>query len=185
MIRHLWRDESGMALGLAVVVVVLVGVMAAGFLAVVRSDLESTVSMNRGQNAFDLADAGAQAATTQLRSDPNPRHYDDDPDENSEWSYRSPDGGPPGKALELDGALATVTIRHLIPATEAGHVTDEHHAPEQVPQGLADYPDGDFFLVVSEGSAGGTRRKVEVILRTTVAGDAEKVEQWSWREVYE
>ena len=185
MIRHAWRDESGMALGLAVIVVVLIGVMAAGFLAVVRSDLESTVSVNRGQRAFDLADAGARAATAQLRSAPNPGHDDDDPDENSEWSYLPPDGGTPGKALELDGGAASVTIRYLLPATEDGQEQQEHHAPEPVPDGLADYPDGDYFLVVSEGSVGATRRKVEVILRTTAAGDSGEVEQWSWREVYE
>lgn len=185
MIRHVWRDESGMALGLAVIVVVLVGVMAAGFLAVVRSDLESTVSMNRGQRAFDLADAGAQAAATQLRSDPNPEHYDDDPDENSEWSYLSRDGGTPGKTLALDGDAANVTIRYLLPATKDGQEQEEHHAPEPVPDGLADYPDGDYFLVVSEGTVGGTKRKVEVILRTTAAGGSGGVGQWSWREVYE
>ena len=48
MTRRLWRDESGVALALAVIVVVLVGVLAAGFLAVVRGDLRSTISANQG-----------------------------------------------------------------------------------------------------------------------------------------
>ena len=62
MIGRSWRDESGVALGLAVIVVVLIGVPAAGLLAALRSDLEATTQANRDQRALHLADAGAQAA---------------------------------------------------------------------------------------------------------------------------
>lgn len=182
MIHRLRRDESGMALALAVIVVVLVGVLAAGFLAVVRSDLRSTISANHGQRAFDLADAGAQAAAARLRSDADPEHYDANTSDNTEWAYVSPDGAPPGKTLALDSGSATVTIRYLLPATTAAHQRRGDRAPERVPAGLSDYPDRDFFLVVSEGASGETRRKVEVILLATDSGE---VEQWSWREAYE
>jgi hypothetical protein len=39
MIRRLLREERGMALGLAVIVVVIVGVMGAGLLTFVATDL--------------------------------------------------------------------------------------------------------------------------------------------------
>lgn len=169
-------------MALAVIVVVLVGVLAAGFLAVVRSDLLSTISANQGQRAFDLADAGAQAAAARLRSDADPEHYDANTSDNTEWAYVSPDGAPPGRTLVLDDGSATVTIRYLLPARTPTQQAREDRAPERVPDGLSDYPDRDFFLVVSESVSGETRRKVEVILCATGPGD---VEQWSWREVYE
>lgn len=182
MIRGLWRDESGVALALAVIVVVLVGVLAAGFLAVVSSDLQSTIAANRGQRAFDLADAGAQAAAARLRADANPGHYDATAADNARWAHVSPDGAPPGETLVLENGPARVTVRYLLPATTAAQQSKGNRAPERVPDGLSDYPDKDFFLVVSEGVSGGTRRKVEVILYATDAGEAV---QWSWREVYE
>lgn len=183
MIRRPLRDESGVALGLAVIVVVLIGVLAAGLLAVVRGDLEGMIQTNRGQRALHLADAGAQAAAAQLRSNPTPDHYDADGSDNSGWAYVSPDGGTPGETLTLGESAATVTIRYLVPARTAAQQRDGRYAPERVPAGLSDYPDRDFFLVVSEGTTGETRRKVEVILEAP--GGSGEVVQWSWREVYE
>ena len=95
MIRRPWRDESGVALGLAVIVVVLIGVLAAGLLAagllaVVQGDLEGTLQTNRGQRALHLADAGAQAVAAQLRAAANPDHYDADGPDNTGWAYLSP-----------------------------------------------------------------------------------------------
>ena len=185
MIGRLYRGESGVALGLAVIVVVLIGVLAAGLLAVVRGDLEGAIQTNRGQRALHLADAGAQAAAAQLRADADPAHYDDAGSDNTRWAYVSPDGGQPGETLTLDGGSAAVTIRYLIPARTAAQQGDGLYAPERVPAGLPDYPDGDFFLALSEGSSGETRRKVEVILYAKAAGDAREVVQWSWREAYE
>lgn len=185
MIGRSWRDESGVALGLAVILVVLIGVLAAGLLAAVRSDLEGAIQTNRGGRALHLADAGAQAAAAQLRADATPDHYDADGADNTGWAYVSPDGGAPGETLAPGEGAATVTIRYLIPARTAAQQRDERHAPERVPAGLPDYPDRDFFLVVSEGSSGGTRRKVEVILCAKASGDSREVVQWSWREVYE
>ena len=184
MISHPRRDESGVALGLVVILVVLIGVLAAGLLAVLRSDLEATVQANNGQRALHLADAGAQAAAAQLRADADPAHYDADAADNSGWAHVPPDGGPPGGTLALDGGTAVVTIRYLLPAETAAQQRDERHAPEPVPAGRSDYPDRDFFLAVSEGSSGETRRKVEVIFYARTAGDAREVVQWGWREAY-
>jgi len=178
------REESGVALGLAVIVVLLLGMLAAGLLAVVRADLEGAVQANRGQRAFNLADAGVQAAAGQLRADPSPEHYDADAAENTTWAYIQA-GGAPGEEITLGEGVATVTIRYLIPARTAEQQADGDHAPEKVLAGRLDYPDGDFFLIVSEGSSGGTRRKVEAILHTDGSSDAGGVSLWSWREVYE
>ena len=52
MIRRLLREERGMALGLAVIVVVIVGVMGAGLLTFVATDLEAVVAVNRGEQAW-------------------------------------------------------------------------------------------------------------------------------------
>lgn len=184
MTRRSWRDESGAALGLAVILVVLIGVMAAGLLAVLRSDLEGTIQTNRGQRALHLADAAAQAAAAHLRADPNPERFDEDGGDNSDWALVPPDGRPPGKTLALGGDAATVTIRYLLPAETDEEQTDELHAPERVPAGLDDYPDRDFFLVVSEGTSGETRRRIEVIVYAAASGDSREVVRWSWREVY-
>ncbi len=132
-----------------------------------------------------LADADAQAAAAQLRADADPAHYDADDADNSGWAEVPPDGGPPGEALAQNGGAASVTIRYLIPARTAAQQGDGRYAPERVPAGLPDYPGREFFLAVSQGSSGETRRKVEVILYAKAAGDAREVAQWGWQETYE
>jgi hypothetical protein len=57
MIRRLLPEERGMALGLAIIVVVIVGVMGAGLLTFVATDLEAVLAVNRGEQAFELAEA--------------------------------------------------------------------------------------------------------------------------------
>jgi len=185
MIGRPRQEESGVALGLAVIVVLLLGVLAAGLLAVVRADLEGAVQTSRGQRAFDLADAGVRAAAARLRADADPGHYDADPAGNTAWAYVQADGGTPGEEVALGEGTATVTIRYLLPSRNAGQQRNGHHAPEKLPAGRPDYPDGDFFLVVSEGASRGTRRKVEAIMRADRSGDPGGVSLWSWRETYE
>jgi type II secretory pathway component PulK len=69
MSRRLLREERGMALGLAVIVVVVVGVMGAGLLTFVATDLEAVVAVNRGEQAFELAEAGIEVAKAHLAND--------------------------------------------------------------------------------------------------------------------
>jgi type II secretory pathway component PulK len=69
MIRRLLLEERGMALGLAVIVVVIVGVMGAGLLTFVATDLEAVVAVNRGEQAFELAEAGIEVAKAHLAND--------------------------------------------------------------------------------------------------------------------
>jgi hypothetical protein len=70
MSGRLIREEAGVALGLAVVLVVLIGVMGAGLLTVVVSDLEAMLEANQGQRAFEMAEAGVEVAKARLAEDP-------------------------------------------------------------------------------------------------------------------
>ena len=63
--------EEGIALGLAVIMVVLVGVLAAGLLASVAADLEGVVEVDRGRQASELAEAGIEVAKAHLADDPD------------------------------------------------------------------------------------------------------------------
>ena len=65
-LRRLVKDESGMTMALAIIMIVLLGVMGAGLLTFVMSDLNTVVEENRGQRAFEVADAGIEAAKRQL-----------------------------------------------------------------------------------------------------------------------
>ena len=67
--RRFVRDESGMTLALAIIMIVLIGVMGAGLLTFVSRDLNTVIEENRGQRAFEVADAGIGAAKRQLFSD--------------------------------------------------------------------------------------------------------------------
>jgi hypothetical protein len=157
-IRRPLNGESGVALGLAVIMIVLIGVMGAGLLTFVRSDLEAVVEVNQGQRALGLADAGVQAARRQLRSDADPGHYDGNAAENVEWAYVAPTGATPGKTLALDEGSVRVTIQYLLPSTTTAQLEDGDHAPELV------LGDESYFKVISEGTTGDARRKIEAIL---------------------
>jgi len=64
-----------MALGLAIIVVVIVGVMGAGLLTFVATDLEAVVAVNRGEQAFELAEAGIEVAKAHLANDSSPADW--------------------------------------------------------------------------------------------------------------
>jgi Tfp pilus assembly protein PilX len=75
MIHRLLREETGMVLGLAIMVVVIVGVMGAGLLTFVTTDLQAVVQVNRGEQAFELAEAGIEVAKAYLATDPSPADW--------------------------------------------------------------------------------------------------------------
>ncbi len=118
MMRGFVRDESGMVMGLTVIMVLLIGVMGAGLLTFVMKDLQAVVEVNRGQRALDIADAGVQAAKSHLRVDSFRQHYDtngaNDCDEGirvggENWSratdvYTDPDGYCTGPGTRSDVA---------------------------------------------------------------------------------
>ena len=85
-----------MALGLAIIVVVVIGVMGAGLLTFVSTDLQAVVTVNRGEQAFELAEAGVEVAKAHLAEDPSP----------ADWSSGE---------LHMDGMgenSASVTVEH-------------------------------------------------------------------------
>jgi type II secretory pathway component PulK len=64
-----------MVLGLAIIVVVVVGVMGAGLLTFVSTDLQAVVAVNKGEQAFELAEAGVEVAKAHLANDPRPANW--------------------------------------------------------------------------------------------------------------
>ena len=91
---RLVKDESGMTMGLTVVMIALIGVMGAGLLVFVQRDLGTVVEVNQGQKAFETADAGIAAAKRQLLVNACPEAYDGAPATGdqcaeSDWSESS------------------------------------------------------------------------------------------------
>ncbi|CAN5888355.1 hypothetical protein BH23ACT11_BH23ACT11_16060 [soil metagenome] len=131
MLERFLKDESGIALGLAVIMIVLIGVMGAGLLVFVRNDLMAVVEVNRGQKAFEIADAGVEAARRRLLADSRRQHYDKDRTNDctpevrlgEDWSpsttaYENPDCSgaeitrdPPGVTKNFAGGKFNVTIQ--------------------------------------------------------------------------
>jgi hypothetical protein len=69
--RRMLADESGVALGLAIILVVVIGVMGAGLLTPITADLEAMAEANRGQRAFEMAEAGIEVAKARLAEAPD------------------------------------------------------------------------------------------------------------------
>ncbi len=200
MIRKLVRDESGMTMGLVVIVMVLIGVMGAGLLTFVQRDLNSVVETNRGQKALEIADAGVQAAKAHLRQDSFRQHYDmlgsNDCDEgirvgSENWS-------PSTQVWSSDNSKCTLTLTTR-PADQVGvarnfadgkfRVTIQcmkqyndatgsaapcNGVSEDAPEATAQAKDRKFFKITSTGydntSGNGAVRKVEAIYYTGKTG---------------
>jgi Tfp pilus assembly protein PilX len=102
MLRRILAEESGMAMGLAIVTMVLVGVLGAGLLTFVMTDLRAVTEVNQGQRALDMADAGAQAAKRHLySSDTTREHYD--------WTHTN-DCEPSGRRLVNEDWSPATTV---------------------------------------------------------------------------
>jgi hypothetical protein len=179
MVRRLVKDESGVALGLAIIMIVLIGVMGAGLLVFVRNDLEAVVEVNQGEKAFNIADAGAQAARQQLLIDKIAAHYDVDSTSSTSYygSSCNKDSADPGESIARNPAADNwspeaggvtknfadgqfnVTIRWLSPITTAD---SRCVAPQTgtLPSGV------DYYKVISTGTYGNAQRRVEAIYST-------------------
>ncbi len=168
MFRRLVRDESGIALGMAIVVVVLIGVMGAGLLVFVGSDLKTVVEVNQGQVAFETADAGLKVDRRHLLGGSDPVEYDGvtnpagtPPNPESAWSYSGT-----GRSFDFNGSTFNVKIQYLPPVTAPATPTADQ-APEVIPAGQTALPNGrNYYRVISEGRTGEARRKVEAIYNT-------------------
>lgn len=140
------KDESGMAMGIVLIMLVLIGVLGAGLMTFVRTDLTTVVEVNKGERAFELADAGVQAATRQLKNNFTPNSYNGGSDD-VQWSFTASKGGVRMNDLDANGATSDsvlVTVQTL--STPA-----------------------NSFLVTSTGTYDNANRKVEAILRKTSA----------------
>jgi hypothetical protein len=74
-VRRMLANESGVALGLAIILVVVIGVMGAGLLTPVIANLQATAEANRGQRAFEMAEAGIEVASARLAEAPYPAEW--------------------------------------------------------------------------------------------------------------
>jgi hypothetical protein len=115
------REERGVALGLAVIMVALMGVMAAGLLAFVAADLDALMEVNRGQQAFELAEAGIEVAKAHLADDPSP----------SGWSSGEL------QMEDMGDSSVAVTVEYddensLFTATSTGHYGETRRRVEAV-----------------------------------------------------
>jgi hypothetical protein len=176
LLRRLVREETGMTMGLVVIMVVLIGVMGAGLLTFVQRDLESVVEVNQGQRGLEWAEAGVAAAITELSMNANGERYNGDSGDldgdgsdaaDSEWSYTGP-----GKTLNIDGAdnRVIVTIQYLEPAT-AAQTELPNFAPEALPPGESSYPaNRSYYKIVAQGTAVNANRRVEAIYYTRETG---------------
>lgn len=163
------KDESGMALGLAVVMIVLIGVMGAGLLVFVRNDLEAVIEVNQGQKSFDAAEAGVQAAKAQLRLDADPGKYDgaSGTADYTDWSFSGT-----GRPITLGpNQTATVKIRYLTPSDTPDKTQLPNFAPELLAGSETNYPNNrKYFKIISRGTAGNAQRVIEAIYRTRESG---------------
>jgi hypothetical protein len=171
MLSWIVKEESGIALALAIIMIVLIGVLGTGLLAFVQRDLEAVIEVNQGQRAFEIAEAGVQVAKQQLLLERSIGEYDvdtgTDPDyygsacdvagesASSEWS---PEGSSEGVTRGFAGGRFNVTIRWLStdPAAPTGC-----EAPEATPEVGVDY-----FQVFSTGTYGEAKRTIEAIYET-------------------
>ncbi len=152
MTRRFIEDESGMTMALTIMVMVIIGVMGAGLLTFVTTDLRAVAEVNQGQRAFEMADAGVQAAKQQLNSDFTVDHYNGgtgDINWSSSTSNSScPDLGSYGTCLNnLDSSDSTsdsVNVQIQSLATPA-----------------------NSFKVISTGGYGNAKRKIEAVFQVT------------------
>jgi Tfp pilus assembly protein PilX len=185
MFKRLIEQESGIALPLAIMMIVIIGVMGAGLLVFVTTDLGGVIESNQGQKAFNLADAGVQAGKNHLLADAYYQKYDgvtdaaaNPPNYESTWSCGTWDTvaktcSATGKILDLDpGNTVKVWIQYLKPATTTAQANDSTgvYAPEVATNcvsGVCNYPVGtDYFKVISQSQVGQTKRKIEAIYNT-------------------
>lgn len=136
---RLFGDESGMAMGLAVITMVIIGVMGAGLLAFVVSDLNAVVEVNQGQRAFEMADAGVGAAKRQLASDPASGSYNDAAPTGDDVQWAKSKGGV--TLNNLDASSATID-RVNVTVQNVGSTS---------------------FKVISTGEYGPAKRTIEAI----------------------
>ena len=164
MLQRLLKDESGMAMALAVIMMVLIGVMGAGLLVFVQRDLGAVVENNQGQRALEMADAGVEAAKRQLTTPggANPESYNGRTTEDLRWSrcFGLPSTASPPCSPPADAGVTLTNLDDDSATTDSVHVTIEY-------TGLVNGQ--DVFTVISTGTYGNARRKIEAVFQRSGA----------------
>lgn len=158
MILRLVKDESGVAMGLAIITMVLIGVMGAGLLAFVVTDLDAVVEVNQGQRAFEMAEAGVAAAKQQLESNPGESYYDGADTDDFQWSAAADNSATECQGLN-QGAEYGVCLTDL----DGDNNTDDVANVQIENEGDAS------FKVTSTGGYGEARRRIEAIIEVSSA----------------
>lgn len=149
--RRLVTEESGLALPVAIMTVALLGVLGAGLLVFATTDLGIAAEENQSQRAFEMADAGVQAAKRQLDRNATFTAYDGGSDD-VQWSSSKPNTDPRCSGLGGFG----VCLGGLDPANPDSVVSVAITSQSQ---------SGGGFKVVSTGRYGPAKRKIEAVFR--------------------
>jgi hypothetical protein len=170
MIQRFARDESGMTMGLAMIMVLIIGVMGAGLLAFANANLNTVLEANRGQRAFEVADAGIEAARSQLISDcvgdnTCMVHYNDcNSQEDVNGQFTSNCQTPTAGELQWSRAKGGLTLNNL-----DGIGTTSDSATVMIDYTLVDQED-NYYKVTSTGTYGVSQRKIEAIFKPISGG---------------
>lgn len=158
--RSFFQNESGMTMGLVVVMVVVIGVMGAGLLTFVRTDLFSVVEVNQGQRAFEMSDAGVQAAYRQLQADSSRNKYGgvDLAANDIQWSSLKANSD-----TDCTSNLGTqgVCLKNLDGDSSTSDVVNVTIQSQTTPAGS--------FKIISTGGYRDAKRKVEAIVQLGTA----------------
>src|SRR5215212_4974748 len=154
-----------MTMALAIIMILLLSVMGAGLLTFVSRDLNVVIEENRGQRAFEVADAGIEAAKRQLSSNVVRTDYDSVSPLDIQWSKAR--GGLLLNNLDGDGATSdsvNTTIKYCAEAS-----SDPQCAVAGSP------PAVEYFRVVSTGTYGSdpvgvAKRRIEAIFKGIQTG---------------
>lgn len=143
-----------MAMALAVIMIALLSAMGAGLLVFASTDLGVVVESNKGQRAFEMADAGVKAAKQLLTSHQAFGLYDDGVGD-SQWSWKVSNTscaslGVKGMCLnDLDGdGTPTDSVNVTVQSVDL-----------EAPSGF------DSFKVVSTGGYGDAKRRIEAVFK--------------------
>jgi hypothetical protein len=154
--RRFVEDESGMTLPLAMIMIVLIGVMGAGLLSFASRDLTTVVEENRGQGAFEMADAGVGIAKRQISW-----HCAEDPACDGYYDGLEGQGGSPAdnQWSSINGGVTLNDLDDLDTTSDSTHVTIHYRV------------ETNDYKVISEGTYGVAKRKIEARIKGVTANN--------------
>jgi hypothetical protein len=155
-----------MTMALAVIIIAVIGVMGAGLLTFVTKDLNTVIEENRGQRAFEIADAGIEAAERQLESDCIGNNT-------CMVFYNDPEDEPDGDDKQWSVAKGGLTLNNLAGPGEASDsvtVTIDYTEvdPDENDDNVA--VNDNYYRVISTGTFGSSKRKIEAIFKPIAGG---------------